>query len=175
MVMVQRLAMKQRRSERGFLLVEVLIILGIAAAVATVAVPQTLTFYRRAAIEYEANKLLQDLRYVQALSRTTVGNISTYGMSVDGSREPRLTLRATSYEIADSRARTLASHKLLPAIIVKKRGDGESGIGGAVIGFDANGGLNSTANMTLVVYAKGYESEGQRIVIDNAARIRLER
>lgn len=154
---------------------EILIVVTVLGIIVVMAIPYTFAFYRRVAVEYETERLLNDLRYVQALSRTTTGDIRYYGIEVRGSRQPKLRLRATSYELVDSREQVIGSHNLMPAIIAKRRGDGESGIGGASISFDSNGGLNNTTNMTLIIYARGYENEGQRIVIDNAARIRIER
>ena len=57
--------------EHGSLLIEVIIAGAVLAVFAMVALPNGLAIYREAAVEYEVQCLLSDIRYMREVSRPT--------------------------------------------------------------------------------------------------------
>ena len=57
--------------EQGSLLVEVIVACAVLAILAMAALPRGLLLYREAALEYEVQCLLSDIRYMREISRTT--------------------------------------------------------------------------------------------------------
>lgn len=55
--------------EQGSLLLEVIVACAVLAVLSMAALPRALAIYREAALEYEMQCLLSDIRYVREISR----------------------------------------------------------------------------------------------------------
>ena len=155
---------------QGMALINVLIALSIISTVLAVAVPVALSFYARGATEYEAMHLVGELRRVQALSRTTAMPLYMLGGTAAGAREPQLYVRNGSYEIAPHGGAGHV-HRMLPLVrITQVTADGKP------MSFDRNGYIGQgSSNMTIRIEAEGHARDALNVIIDSAARIRLQR
>ena len=159
-----------RRDARGMMLLHVLLAASIMAILAAAALPRARTLYVRAAVEYEAVHLIGELRRIQAVSRTTAMPLYMLGGTAAGSREPQLYVRNGSYEIVPHGGAGHV-HRMLPLVRVT-----QVTAGGKPMAFDRNGGIGQGSNnMTIRIEAEGYARDALNVIIDNAARIRLQR
>ena len=159
-----------RRDARGMMLLHVLLAASIMAILAAAALPRARTLYVRAAVEYEAVHLIGELRRIQAVSRTTAMPLYMLGGTAAGSREPQLYVRNGSYEIVPHGGAGHV-HRMLPLVRVT-----QVTAGGKPMAFDRNGGIGQGSNnMTIRIEAEGYARDALNVIIDSAARIRLQR
>lgn len=159
-----------RRDARGMMLLHVLLAASIMAVLAAVALPRARALYVRAAVEYEAVHLIGELRRIQAVSRTTAMPLYMLGGTAAGSREPQLYVQDGSYEIVPHGGAGHV-HRMLPLVRVT-----QVTAGGKPMAFDRNGGIGQGSNnMTIRIEAEGYARDALNVIIDSAARIRLQR
>lgn len=159
-----------RRDARGMMLLHVLLAASIMAVLAAAALPRARSLYVRAAVEYEAVHLIGELRRIQAISRTTAMPLYILGGTAAGAREPQLYVRNGSYEIA-SHGGTGRAHRMLPLVRIT-----QVTAGGKPMSFDRNGGIGQgSSNMTIRIEAEGHARDALNVIIDSAARIRLQR
>ena len=159
-----------RRDARGMLLLHVLLAASIMAVLAAAAFPRARSLYVRAAVEYEAVHLIGELRRIQAVSRTTAMPLYMLGGTAAGAREPQLYVRNGSYEIAPHGGAEHV-HRMLPLVRIT-----QVTAGGKPMAFDRNGGIGQGSNnMTIRIEAEGYARDALNVIIDSAARIRLQR
>ena len=152
------------------MLLHVLLAASIMAVLAAVALPRARALYVRAAVEYEAVHLIGELRRIQAVSRTTAMPLYMLGGTAAGAREPQLYVRNGSYEIAPHGGAGHV-HRMLPLVRVT-----QVTAGGKPMAFDRNGGIGQGSNnMTIRIEAEGYARDALNVIIDSAARIRLQR
>ena len=132
--------------------------------------PRARSLYVRAAVEYEAVHLIGELRRIQAVSRTTAMPLYMIGGTAAGAREPQIYVRGGSYEIAPHGGAGRA-HRMLPLVrITQVTADGKP------MSFDRNGGIGQgSSNMTIRIEAEGHARDALNVIIDSAARIRLQR
>jgi len=162
----------QRSDEGGSMLIEILVVLLLISVLAAVVLPSGFAFYRRAAVEYEALRLIGELRRMQAVSRTTARPLYILGPMRGGERAPALYVHTDGYEIRRPVKGRVRVYHALPLVRMRREGSTDR-----PAAFDWNGGIawDKSSNMTIRVYAEGHEAEGLRVVIDGAARIRLQR
>ena len=159
-----------RADARGMLLLHVLLAVSIMAVLAAAALPRARTLYVRAAVEYEAVHLIGELRRLQGISRTTAMPLYVLGGRASWAREPQLYVRDGSYEIVPHGGAGRV-HRMLPFVRMA-----QDTAGGKPVSFDRNGGIGQeSSNMTIRIYAEGAERDALRVIIDSAARIRLQR
>lgn len=159
-----------RRDARGMMLLHVLLAASIMAVLAAAALPRARSLYVRAAVEYEAVHLVGELRRIQAVSRTTAMPLYMLGGTAAGAREPQLYVRGGSYEIAPHGG-TGRAHRMLPLVRIT-----QVTAGGKPMSFDRNGGIGQrSSNMTIRIEAEGHARDALNVIIDSAARIRLQR
>ncbi len=159
-----------RRDARGMLLLHVLLAASIMAVLAAAAFPRARSLYVRAAVEYEAVHLVGELRRIQSVSRTTAMPLYMLGGTAAGAREPQLYVRGGSYEIAPHGGAEHV-HRMLPLVRIT-----QVTAGGKPMSFDSNGGIGQGSNnMTIRIEAEGYARDALNVIIDSAARIRLQR
>ena len=156
---------------RGIALLNVLIALAIVSTLLAAAVPAALSFYAQAAVEYEAIRLIGELRHIQAVSRMTATPLSLFEGQIAWERVPRLRIHAGGYTVSHPYNGVVYAHTPLPLVSFKQETQKNM-----PIVFDRNGGVGEAShNMTIRVYAVGCEDAVLRVVIDGAARIRLDR
>ncbi|WP_315452035.1 prepilin-type cleavage/methylation domain-containing protein [uncultured Selenomonas sp.] len=158
---------------RGMALLNVLIALSIVSTVLAAAVPAALSFYARAAVEYEAMHLIGELRRVQAISRTTAMPLYVLEGRPSWERVPRLRIRADGYVLRRPFGDDVRVHRPLPLVQFE-----QETLKNTVVEFNRNGAIADnwkSHNMTICIYVPGYEEDALRVVIDRAARIRLQR
>ena len=159
-----------RRDARGMMLLHVLLAASIMAVLAAAALPRARSLYVRAAVEYEAVHLVGELRRIQSVSRTTAMPLYMLGGTAAGVREPQLYVRNGSYEIAPHGG-TGRAHRMLPLVRIT-----QVTAGGKPMSFDRNGGIGQgSSNMTIRIEAEGHARDALNVIIDSAARIRLQR
>ena len=153
-----------RADARGMLLLHVLLAVSIMAVLAAAALPRARTLYVRAAVEYEAVHLIGELRRLQGMPLYVLGGRASWA------REPQLYVRDGSYEIVPHGGAGRV-HRMLPLVRMA-----QDTAGGKPVSFDRNGGIGQeSSNMTIRIYAEGAERDALRVIIDSAARIRLQR
>ena len=159
-----------RRDARGMMLLHVLLAASIIAVLGAAALPRARSLYVRAAVEYEAVHLIGELRRIQAVSRTTAMPLYMLGGTAAGAREPQLYVRNGSYEIAPHGGAGYV-HRMLPLVRIT-----QVTAGGKPMSFDRNGGIGQGSNnMTIRIEAEGHARDALNVIIDSAARIRLQR
>ena len=152
------------------MLLHVLLAASIMAVLAAAALPRARSLYVRAAVEYEAVHLIGELRRIQAVSRTTAMPLYMLGGTAAGAREPQLYVRNGSYEIAPHGGAGYV-HRMLPLVRIT-----QVTAGGKPMSFDSNGGIGQRSNnMTIRIEAEGHARNALNVIIDSAARIRLQR
>ena len=89
-----------------------------------------------------------------------------------GERAPALYVHTDGYEIRRPVKGRVRVYHALPLVRMRREGHTDR-----PAAFDWNGGIawDKSSNMTICVYAEEHEAEGLRVVIDGAARIRLQR
>ena len=147
-------------------LLSVLVVLAVFGTVLSAVFPVARELYAQAAVEYEAIRLIGELRHIQAVSRMTATPLSLFEGQIAWERVPRLRIHAGGYTVSHPYA-----HTPLPLVSFKQETQKNM-----PIVFDRNGGVGEAShNMTIRVYAVGCEDAVLRVVIDVAARIRLDR
>ena len=157
---------------QGIMLMELLIVLAVFGVLFALALPAVRTLYARAAVEYEAMHLIAELRRVQALSRTTAMPLYMLEGWRSWERVPRLRIHSDGYVLHRPFGEDMYVHKPLPLVrFAQETAPGKR------VAFDRNGAIawEWSSNMTIRVYAVGHEQDALRVVIDQAARIRLHR
>ena len=157
---------------RGMALLNVLLALSLIAALLSVALPHALSLYARAATEYEAMYLIGELRRIQSISRTTAMPLYMFQDRRSWERVPRLRFEDGGYTIHRPFGASVRSHTPLPLVCFE-----QLTMENTRIVFHRNGELSDTwsHNMTILVYVPGQKASALRVVIDRAARIRLQR
>ena len=157
---------------RGMALLNVLIALAIVSTVLAAAVPAALSFYAHAAVEYEAVQLVGELRRIQALSRTTAMPLYMFQDRRGWERVPLLRFEGGTYVLHRPFGEDAYVHRPLPLVRFE-----EDALHPWRVVFRRNGELSRTLshNMTILVYVSGHRESALRVVIDGAARIRLQR
>lgn len=153
-------------------LAELLVGLSVIAALLGAALPAGHALYARAAVTYEAVRLVGELRRMQAVSRMTAVQFYMLEQERAGTRAPSLYFYADGYEIRRPLTGAVRTHRVLPLVRIER-----PNLANRPASFDGNGNIAwaKSANMTIGIYVKGRESDALRVVIDSAARIRLER
>ena len=164
-------ALMRGKGIRGMALLNVLIALSVLSIVLAVALPAALSLYARAAVEYEALHLVAELRRIQAISRTTAVSLSMLDGKQSKERVPRLRIRSDGYVLHRPFGED-RHYAPLPLV----RFDQETAKN-TVIAFDPYGNItwDRSHNMTIRVYVPKQEGNALRVVIDRAARIRMQR
>lgn len=161
----------RRMDARGVVLLDLLAALAVIAILAGIVLPLGRTLYARAAVEYEAMRLIGELRRVQSLSRTTATQLYVNGVWLE-ERAPRLYLREGGYVIHRPFMEERHTYRPLPLVRIEQETQRDT-----PVAFDRNGNIDGywSHNMTIRVYAAGYEKDAVRVVIDVVGRIRLQR
>lgn len=166
---------KHGQGALGFALLEWVILAAVIACMAAVVLPCAVSFYREAALEYETQHLLADIRRAQSYSRMVVESAWGYGSDTSYKQLVQINIRPDEYtfSIESGNGSEFLTHHYLPLVHVRRK---DLSMGGK-ISFDKNGGLTNkgTQMMTLVIYCEGQEEKKRRIMISKAGRIRLER
>ena len=157
---------------RGMALLNVLLALSVAAVLLSAALPRALSLYARAAVEYEAVQLVGELRRIQALSRTTAMPLYMFQDRRGWERVPLLRFEGGTYVLHRPFGEDAYVHRPLPLVRFE-----EDALHPWRVVFRRNGELSRTLshNMTILVYVSGHRESALRVVIDGAARIRLQR
>lgn len=162
-----------RRTEAcGAALIEVLMVLSVLTVLLSVLLPAGFSLYARAAVEYEAMRLVAELRRVQAVTRMTTPPLYMMQGRAAWEREPRVRIRAGSYAVHHPFAGEDRVHKPLPRVRIVQETMRET-----PVVFGRNGEIAGrwSHNMKIRVYAEGCDECALYVVIDRAARIRLQR
>lgn len=161
--------------EQGSLLLEVIVACAVLAVLSMAALPRALAIYREAALEYEMQCLLSDIRYVREVSRTT----QVWPKSMKGKaeqqlpswRQAQMRFRRTGYTMLAGSARQ-GSHDFLPGIELKGRfvtGD----LDGPALAFGDEGILMTPC--TMVLFWTEAPQSLRRIILSAGGRVRVER
>lgn len=163
------------KSEKGFSLIEVIIVCMVLAIVASAVIPSAWKFYRQAAVEYESEHLLSDLRRAQSMSRLTAERAWEYGAKNSQKQWASLQIceRYSYLMIGLSGGWNGKLHYYLPAIRISRSNSQAAAT--ETISFDANGKPVNNSMMTFAVYCKGYPKEARYISISRGGRIRMKR
>ncbi len=157
---------------QGIMLMELLIVLAVFGVVFALALPAVRTLYAHAAVEYEAMHLIAEIRRVQALSRVMAMQLYMLEGRRSWKRDPRLEIYTDRYVLHRPFDGDVRVHEPLPLVrFAQETAPGKR------VAFDRNGAIARewSSNMTIRVYAVGHEQDALRVVIDQAARIRLHR
>lgn len=170
--------MQLKEDQSGAMLLDVLLALALLLILSMHAVPQAAKFYRQAAVEYEAEQLLSNLRYCQNMSRITAESAWGYGAQDPMKRYIYLQLLTNGNQLLAGEWDIIAQHYYLPGVKVAKvcQEQGKKYYDDSIrLYFGANGRPGSTGLMTLCIYYQGYPAEGTKIMISEGGRIRMER
>lgn len=159
------------RQEGGIVLLNILLALSIFAVLLSTVLPAARSIYAHAAVEYEAMCLIGELRRVQAISRTTAMPLYMMESPLSSERAPQIRIRYGTYELHHPFQQDRV-HMPLPFVRITQETMEET-----PVVFTRNGDIERiwSHNMKIRVYAQGYEHESLYVVIDRAARIRLQR
>ena len=157
---------------RGMALLDVLAVLTVLGVLFAAAIPAVSSLYARAAVEYEAMRLVAELRRVQAISRTTAMSLYMLEGERAWERMPRLWIRSDGYDLNRPFAGDVRVHGALPLVRFY-----QETMNNTPVVFNQNSGIAQSwsSNMTIRVYVAGHEEDALRVVIDRGARIRLRR
>ena len=164
-----------RLRQQGSMLGEVLLLLMVLLILGTQAGPALFKIYRQAAVEYEAEHLLADMRRCQSLSRVTGSSAWNYGAQSSADNYVHLLLSPDKSILLAGNTKIIASHVYWAGIRTVKVDD-KSYTTKVDIAFAPEGTPRSVeAMMTILIYYQGYEQEGRRIMLSKGGRIRMER
>lgn len=161
--------------EQGSLLIEVIIACAAIMVLAATALPNGLALYREAALEYEVQCLLSDIRYVREVSRTTerwprsMEQSTVYQLPLD--RQAQMRFRQGGYTMLAG-MKVCSSHDFLPGIALKGRfvtGRGD----GPPLTFGNDGLL--TTPCTMLLYVEDHPQFVRKIILSAGGRCRVER
>ena len=168
---IRRCFLRKDKGEKGLALIEILWACAILAVTSWLTIPATYSLYRQAALEYETEHLLGEIRHLQVLSRTA--NHYRYNQEQDSyfSNKPYLIIHYDGYDVyrgdkADHK------YKFLPGVEMAIA-NGNAGLRNTV-SFDENGRVGTNV-LTIVLFTKKTIKDGNAIIIDAAGRIRTER
>lgn len=164
-----------RQGAQGFALLEIVIMAAVLSCLAAVVLPCAMSFYREAALEYETQHLLADIRRAQSLSRLVVESGWGYGSDTPYKQLVEIDIQPDAYTLSAQsiKGSEFLTHRYLPLVHVRRKDKSAAG----KISFTKNGGLTNkgTQMMTLIIYCEGKEEKKRQIMISKAGRIRLER
>lgn len=171
--------MNDRQGLQGFVLLEIIIACLVLGIVASVVLPMAGKFYREAAVEYEAEHLLSEIRRAQSINRLTAEDAVRYGATSNIRSLVVLTVKPTQSRIWIGRNGELWRddvHYLLPMVRIANESQTNSANNkGNVWKLTFNDeSTQSRQLMTLSVYAEGYRKGARRIIISRG-RVRMER
>ena len=157
---------------RGMALLNVLIAISVLGIVLAAALPAAFSLYARAAAEYEAVRLVGELRRIQAVSRMTAMPLYMLEDRRAWERVPRLRIRSDGYVLHRPFSEDEYVYTPLPLVRFE-----QVTMRNTLVVFNRNGEIAEgwSHNMTIRVYVPGYEQEALCVVIDRAARVRLHR
>ncbi|WP_270400287.1 type II secretion system protein [Mitsuokella multacida] len=161
--------------EQGSLLVEVIVACAVLAILAMAALPRGLLLYREAALEYEVQCLLSDIRYMREISRTT--EQWPESMKQNGKQRPpqrrqaRMQFRRTGYTMLAGGV-THKRHDFLPGMELTG-GFATGAIDGPILTFGDDGLLKTPCTMVLS-WADSPKSL-RKIILSAGGRCRVER
>ena len=160
---------------RGFALLEIVSMAAVIACLTAVVIPCAVSFYREAALEYETQHLLADIRRAQSLSRLAVESGWGYGSATPYKQLVEINIGSDAYtfRVQSMNGSVFLTHSYLPLIHVRRK----DMTAGGKLSFDKNGGLTNkgTQMMTLDIYYEGQEEKKRQIIISKAGRVRLKR
>ena len=165
----------EKDGQRGFSLIEIVLAVALLVVISSAAVPLLLRFYQQAAVEYETEHLLADIRKAQSMSRTSAPALGMDHSGSDDRQGASLLIDRESYLVRVGNGQTdiKTRHYYLPSVRVAK--EGQTSADGFIF-FKDNGGLRDSGSMmTLVVFCEGHMGEGRRIMISRAGGIRIDR
>lgn len=167
--------MVMKDGQRGSILLEIMLVLVIMLILATQVLPQAFKFYRQAAVEYEAEKLLADIRYCRNTNRLTAESAWNHGAKSSDRHNLFVRLYPTYNYIYAGESDILRERNYyLPGIrACKEKENGSLVEGQADILFDEK--AKPRALITVLVYYEGYPQEGREIMVSKGGRIRMER
>ena len=161
--------------EHGSLRIEVIIACAVLAVVAMGALPNGLAIYREAAVEYEVQCLLSDIRYMREVSRTTerwpksMERRDAYQLPLR--RQAQMRFRRGGYTMLAGSA-VHSSHDFLPGIVITGRCATSAWDGSALtVGVD---GLLATP-CTMLIYMEGHPQSARKLILSAGGRGRVER
>lgn len=161
--------MRKDKSEQGWILGELVIICSVLVVVSSMMIPKIYTLYQMAAIEYETEHLLRELRTLQVLSRTADYNTDNAEGRRKLDQRPYLLLEDSDYKLMRG-VNDVYTYHYLPGVHVSV--DGSTLKNG--IGFDKDGSVKGGL-LTINVFAETDLSIKHKIRIDLGGRIRIER
>lgn len=163
-----------RQEESGVVFLEVLIVLTVMGIFAAFALPRGASFLRMAAVEYETEHLLSDVKWVQSRTRTygyLTSDISSVPHPENGWL--RLLIKSNVYEIMNPKGAE-RTHKFLPCVRAKVIGRAVGAVSDRdSLEFGINGGV--IRGGTIRIFWEGYELYGRDVIVDAAGRIRVQR
>lgn len=168
-----------KQTIKGFSLLEVLLACLVLSIAASAAVPAAMKFYRQAAVEYEAEHLLSEIRRAQSINRLTAERAYQYGAKSPMNGSVYLRVQPTKSQIWIGRNAEFGKsklHQLLPLVRIanESKSDNDSNKGNLwKLTFDDDS-VQSHSLMTLLIYAEGHKEDGRKLVISRG-RVRMER
>lgn len=161
--------------EQGSLLLEVIIACAVLMVLAMAALPNGLALYREAALEYEAQCLLSDIRYMREVSRTTeswprhMEKKAVY--QLPPRRQAQMRFRHGGYTMLAGSA-VQRRHDFLPGIVLTGRfATGKTD--GTALTFGDDGLLATPC--TMLLYMEGHPQAARKIILSAGGRCRIER
>ena len=173
--------MSLREKEAGFILWEVILVMAVVMIFSTQVIPRVCKLYRQMVVEYEAERLLADIRHCQTLDRLLAVDAWHYGAKRPESKWAQLNLYGESDLLSAGNRYILSQHHYYPGVHVEKltqQGLLPIEFQKTQISFEVDGRTRQERDMglmTLLVYFEGYPQEGRRIMISKGGRIRMER
>lgn len=167
--------MVSKDGQRGSMLLELMLVLAVMLILAVQVLPQAFKFYRQAAVEYEAEKLLADIRYCRNANRLTAESAWNHGAQSSDKHNLFVRLYSGYNCIYAGEADVLRGRNYyLPGIRASKEKENGSLVEGqADIKFDDK--EKPKALITVLIYYDGYPQEGREIMVSKGGRIRMER
>ncbi len=153
----------------------VIIACAVLAVFAMVALPNGLAIYREAAVEYEVQCLLSDIRYMREVSRTTerwpksMERRDAYQLPLR--RQAQMRFRRGGYTMLAGSA-VHSSHDFLPGIVITGR-FATSSRDGIALTFGDDGLLATPC--TMLIYMEGHPQSARKLILSAGGRCRVER
>ncbi|WP_302296429.1 pilus assembly FimT family protein [Mitsuokella multacida] len=161
--------------EQGSLLIELIIACAVLVILSMAALPRGLTLYREAALEYEVQHLLGDIRYMRGISRTTQIWPQSMKRKADQQlppwRQAQMQFRRTGYTMRAGNV-THRRYDFLPGIELKGRFVTGS-LDGPALTFGNDGLL--TTPCTMVLFWTDAPQSGRKLILSAGGRCRVER
>lgn len=161
--------------EQGSLFIEVIVACAVLVIFAMTALSNGLALYREAALEYEVQRLLSDIRYMREISRTTeswpryMEVKEAYQLPMR--RQAKMQFRHGGYTmLAGSVIR--GSHDFLPGIVLTGR-FATSSRDGMALTFGDDGLLATPC--TMLLYMEGHPQSARKLILSAGGRCRVQR